>query len=690
MYSMDKKKTTTKSRSPKVKGKMVSETSPTPAPVDAKPRRKKKDMDEQMASPQTKPDSSSEVQSEGGLKAPMQEELLSVGSSPEKNSSSLLPPAPNHPFSYDLNGPVSSDPGPPPGYIPLSPPQPVTSSPTIPAKSLALLATLSPFNQLGLSLPSLETVVGNVLNLIQSCPPWALLVFHEDKLIIESKSIGAAGLWSILLWNKDRQEWDKIVQRAGGDKIIPGQGPFESRVSVLTVIERMLRDNKTKQIDKTITEILGWGEGLTMWFKGAQDNFTLLKKELEEYILERTNNFKHNSKQLPELKTVSDIAQIALETKEVHKLAEAVSDLIANSPEVLIRVLNKLTSSAITTSPSPSGNRQLEIYHPLYPTKRLNQVSLDSMEGDLWAKVLMAERMDLIRLTYYYPGGHNLSLILPPLVLSLLPQPLNTLLPPLLLKSGISFLPGPLIPLLNHTIPLEQLYRSVYSVLSHYHSQLCSLVPIPTSPERIHADIADLMTTNSGLNKNSGINIEDNGINHSSFSIFNNPGVSIGLKPSAKLGLKSVVWVRTRGAALDDKGEVNGGECEENGVVDVEFEIGMKSVIEKTWPSHITVEANSAHGVRVAKCVKEIVGKMVFESKNRLKMPIFVLKKVEISELRAFSLSEQKKHSLDFVYLIAYSMACYALDPLAECIKLRFISKEVPGLKNDLAVVSLC
>ena len=229
--------------------------------------------------------------------------------------------------------------------------------------------------------------------------------------------------------------------------------------------------------------------------------------------------------------------------------------------------------------------------------------------------------------------------------------------------------------------------------MSNYHSQLCSLVPVPTANERLQADIAGIeKPVESREVKGGEIRVEyEDQINGSySLRMTNNPGVSIGFKPSAKLGSKSVIWARTRGVGLDGNGEIKGGDSGEKGVIDVEFDDGLVKILEKAWPSHIAIEANNAHGVRVAKIVKQIVGRLVIESRSRLKMPVFVLKKVEVSELRAFSLSEQKKQKLDFVILIAYSMACYALDPLAECLKLRFASKEVPGLKNDLAVASYC
>jgi hypothetical protein len=692
----------------------------------------KKTSEKVDASPITKPDSSSEVQNDAPHLVEVQNsELLSVNSSPERDGTTLLPPEPTHPFSNDIYGSLPADPLLPPGYKPIFVPRSADSSTgmvtaaatgkgkspnsklkptTSPVKTslerggllnsrcwVSLLHSLLPF--VPDSQESLGRMVEAIINKLEDgCPPWALLTFHEDMLIydksadgkgkgagmsgenpniagmIESAamkrhnqvfSLGDAGLMNILLWVNEMREWQSLIEKVGvveqkgkivdetSENFIIGDDPFLTKVCLLNIIEKMVKNSKEKNIETMIGGVFGWSEILTYWPKGYMEGITQLKRELEDFT----------SLRIKKKKTVvlfEDLIKLAVEQpQEVEAISEATYELILSSPQTVIKTFQTLQNALISTTPTHSGNKQLELYHPLYPTKRIIDVPLNKLPTDLWGKILMAERQDLIKIIYTFEdGSKSLLQSLPKQLLSNLPEPLPALLTSILLPQDPqsppstptlpSFIPPALLSLFTHTLPLPQLYRSTFHTIANYHNLLCSAVPVSGGNELV----GPLMT-------------------------------SIAFKTSIKFGAKSAIWARVRGAQIDGYGEIKGGDSEDTGVVDVEYEEGIIKVLESAWPNCVVIEASNSYGVRIAKTIKEIVGRIVVESRNTFKMPTFVMKKIEVSELRAFTLSD-KAPKLDFMHLIAYSMACYPLDPLAECLKLRFSSKEVPNFKIDL------
>ena len=116
------------------------------------------------------------------------------------------------------------------------------------------------------------------------------------------------------------------------------------------------------------------------------------------------------------------------------------------------------------------------------------------------------------------------------------------------------------------------------------------------------------------------------------------------------------------------------------------------------YPKHIVIEIVNEFAINVLRTLKEIVTKFLSTQFSELEPPNYHSRKIEVSETRAFYLSEKTTKNfpseekplhagMDIFALIPYSMACYVQDSLSECLKLRLTSTDVPTFKNEYFVI---
>lgn len=63
--------------------------------------------------------------------------------------------------------------------------------------------------------------------------------------------------------------------------------------------------------------------------------------------------------------------------------------------------------ATISTEPTLKGKKDLDLYHSLYPTKRISRRPLKNFRDDLWLMMVEAEKKELIRVKFSLPWEND-------------------------------------------------------------------------------------------------------------------------------------------------------------------------------------------------------------------------------------------------------------------------------------------
>ena len=77
------------------------------------------------------------------------------------------------------------------------------------------------------------------------------------------------------------------------------------------------------------------------------------------------------------------------------------SEHLANHPMIRRDLREKYKALVtISTYPTEKGNRQIDIYNPLYKVKRLNNIPFQKFNDELWIEIQKTEKKELIKIVY--------------------------------------------------------------------------------------------------------------------------------------------------------------------------------------------------------------------------------------------------------------------------------------------------
>lgn len=330
------------------------------------------------------------------------------------------------------------------------------------------------------------------------------------------------------------------------------------------------------------------------------------------------------------------------------------NSLVLNSAEVMLEAYSKLIAEVkIKTSPVPFGSQkgQFDFYHDLYPTKRINNLPLKNMQDDLMTKIALAEKAELIKTIYTWKDKSDPKDFLPEIIMNAVIQVFPNV--PAEAKQKLdqtALAESILIACMKH--PAQ--FLASLSSLSELHRHICEDIPIEKKLE-----LRDTL--------------------------------AYGVKVDSSVNLRKIFLVITHGAEPVAQKEIMCGNdpTDEELKRDLALDEELSQCLRRYFPKVVTIDCTTRFGIQVAQKFKEEVAKLIL-LKPDLKTPVYFTKKCIIAERRAYSLDKKlntAKNS-EFMFLIAYSLACSGQDRLLESLKLRFTTKDFPYIINDCVVCS--
>lgn len=423
----------------------------------------------------------------------------------------------------------------------------------------------------------------------------------------------------------------------------------ELKVILMPILLDIGLSNKTKKVFSDILERVFRPSELfpvmsSVWFEQT----TKLKTEIENFFKKNTVKFTDQD-QLERL-----AAKIAGEDASKVSSDDLIS-LIYSSAQLMVKT-DKFLQQEVKIRTCPVSFQDvvqgIDIYHELYPVKRLQNVTLKNLTDDLFFKLIQAQKANLTKIFYSCRDFNEPQIFIPMAIMSNLNQLHRNVDKNLLSRAGDMSL---LVSLINNCMTSRAFMRSQMSVISQLYSQIIEDLPAHYIP---------------GLRDK----------------------VSYGIKMHSKQNLRSLYLVIVNGAKVLDKkiiklsGETSSGET----IIDIDFESEFTDCLKKYFPRSIAIEVTTKAGITIMQEIKALVAKFMLK-KSGLQPPIYITRKSPIPERRACNLDNRLKESTggEFVHLIAYSMACQAQDRLLENFKLRIDTREFPYLYNE-SFVSCC
>jgi hypothetical protein len=370
-----------------------------------------------------------------------------------------------------------------------------------------------------------------------------------------------------------------------------------------------------------------------------------LKEELENFVKKKTA--KHI-----DLEQIEQLAARLAGDDPSKVTSEDLQSLIFSSPQILLAA-NKILQQEVKIKTSPvsfeAKSQQMDIYHDLYPVKRMQSVSLKNLTDDIFIKLLLAQKAELIKTVYSCYEHNDPQKYMPEAVVAALHKVHPNIDTSVRANLGDCSL---LITILESCMASKAYMRGQLSVIGQLYRQMVEDCPTTSLP---------------GLRD----------------------CIAFGVKVQANVKSKSLYIAVVYGANLLERKCIRLENEDEFGssTIDLDFEEEFNSLLKKYFPKVVSMECNSRLGITLLQRIKEQVAKFVGR-KSDLHIPVYITKRTPIPERRACSLDTRPKQGegIEFLFLIAYSMACMAQDRLLEILKLRFETREFPYLFNESCV----
>lgn len=423
----------------------------------------------------------------------------------------------------------------------------------------------------------------------------------------------------------------------------------ELKIVLIPVIIDLCSNSKGKQVAMDVIDRLfrptelfpvmsqNWLEANNK-LKEELDNFC--KKKKVKYVKEE------DLKQLAAKIAGEDSSNVS--SDDLQSLVLCSSQVALKADRILQQEL-KVKTSPISFE---AKLQKMDIYHELYPVKRLQNVPLKNFNDDLLIKLMQAQKAELIKVVYNCYEDNDPITFMPHVIMNALRKFHPNVPSGLVAKLGDVSL---LVSLLTNCMMTKAYMRAQLSVVSQLYRQMVEDIPVQYIP---------------GLRDT----------------------ISWGIKIQSKPKTRVLYLVIVNGAHLLEKKALNVDCVNERGepAIDIVFEDEISACLKKYFPKSIAIECSNKFSICITQRIKEIVA-LFLQKHYNYKTPVYITKKSPIPERRACSLDTKLKkgHGTEFVVLIAYSLACQAQDRMLENLKLRFDTREFPYLFNDSFVSSL-
>lgn len=378
-----------------------------------------------------------------------------------------------------------------------------------------------------------------------------------------------------------------------------------------------------------------------------------LKVQLKDHYSKRTQPVK----ECPSVQAL--LGSIHQSTSTPTFSAADLSNFLSENPNLLMELLSLVRRDIrLSTLPTAASNRSLNIHHPLYPTKRLQRVPLDKLKGDLLHKVWVAEQNKLISSNLGCGDKSSLEATFVPTVLSAAKQLFTRM------SDGAE---EQVLPVMKHFenqkggIALPTYMANLTKYCAIYEATVASAV---NSLESLYSMMMSTTQSTPPLRDQVAY------------------GITISVR---KNDMRQVCIVVAQGAKVLDMFRA---DLPHNlRVIDVNFEDRLTRSLDQYWPRVVAVEGvTSDFNVLFTQMLKEKISINSYPEIGR-SCPHYITRRVDVSAAKSLTYGKDKQ-DWDYPDLQAYSLACFAQDPLIECIKLRSRTFELPNFRFDVSVIS--
>lgn len=117
-----------------------------------------------------------------------------------------------------------------------------------------------------------------------------------------------------------------------------------------------------------------------------------LKRSLEEIFNKKSDLRVVGSEELLAAKAKSETTE--------EELAQCICDWASRNVQLWFRVFDSsFRHLLLSTNSTPSGSRIIDIYHAAYPAKRITGLELSLLKGDLFQRIILAEKNEWVKVT---------------------------------------------------------------------------------------------------------------------------------------------------------------------------------------------------------------------------------------------------------------------------------------------------
>jgi len=228
--------------------------------------------------------------------------------------------------------------------------------------------------------------------------PQFILSFEEDLLIFERVCIGKKGLFLLLELDKEWALFRLVLE--GVLRLVKGTEVAEfitqqtnSLASLRALIIPILLQTVQKSAKEQIAQLLITSELMPSQLpRNSSEVIESLKRSLEEIFNKKSDFRVVGSEDLATARAKTDVTE--------EELALCICDWASRNVQLWSRVFDtSFRHLLLSTNSTPSGSRIIDIYHAAYPAKRITGLELSLLKGDLFQRVVLAEKNEWVKVT---------------------------------------------------------------------------------------------------------------------------------------------------------------------------------------------------------------------------------------------------------------------------------------------------